>query len=139
MAFLFGSFYLGYYAQAFSIAIYRFMSGDVTDWSRIGSFGSSQLIKEKSMRLAGTEVTFQYSPESFSATEVEFSLEICEAVMDVWGPTPESPIILNLPETVFVPRRWPRCCRCSASVFRPATPSGQPPPPTASPGHSSRS
>ncbi len=62
----------------------------------------TRLIKEKSMRLAGTEVTFEYSPESFSATEVEFSLEICEAVMDVWGPTPEQPIILNLPETVEV-------------------------------------
>ncbi|HZZ29834.1 MAG TPA: 2-isopropylmalate synthase [Pirellulales bacterium] len=62
----------------------------------------TQLIKEKSRHLAGTEVIFQYSPESFSATEVEFSLEICEAVMDVWGPTPESPIILNLPETVEV-------------------------------------
>src|SRR6266850_7715791 len=62
----------------------------------------TQLIKEKSMRLAGTQVTFEYSPESFSATEVEFSLEICEAVMDVWAPTPEQPIILNLPETVEV-------------------------------------
>src|SRR3954449_9813057 len=45
----------------------------------------TKLIKDKSARLADTEVTFQYSPESFSATEVEFSLEICEAVMDVWG------------------------------------------------------
>jgi 2-isopropylmalate synthase len=62
----------------------------------------TQLIKERLAVLVGTEVTFQYSPESFSATEVEFSLEICEAVMDVWGPTPEKPIILNLPETVEV-------------------------------------
>jgi 2-isopropylmalate synthase len=62
----------------------------------------TQLIKEKSILLADTEVTLEYSPESFSATEVEFSLEICEAVMDVWGPTPQSPIILNLPETVQV-------------------------------------
>jgi 2-isopropylmalate synthase len=59
-------------------------------------------IKDRLAVLKGTEVTFEYSPESFSATEVEFSLEICEAVMDVWGPTPESPIILNLPETVEV-------------------------------------
>jgi 2-isopropylmalate synthase len=62
----------------------------------------TQLIKDRLPVLKGTEVTFQYSPESFSATEVEFSLEICEAVMDVWGPTPESPIILNLPDTVEV-------------------------------------
>src|SRR3984885_4675898 len=62
----------------------------------------TQWIKDRLAVLAGTKVTFEYSPESFSATEVEFSLEICEAVMDVWGPTPESPIILNLPETVEV-------------------------------------
>src|SRR5712672_1238656 len=62
----------------------------------------TQLIKDRLTVLKGTEVTFEYSPESFSATEVEFSLEICEAVMDIWGPTPESPIILNLPETVEV-------------------------------------
>src|SRR5258705_10311131 len=62
----------------------------------------TQLIKDRLAVLKGTEVTFEYSPESFSATEVEFSLEICEAVMDVWGPTPESPIILNLPDTVEV-------------------------------------
>jgi 2-isopropylmalate synthase len=62
----------------------------------------TQWIKDRLPRLAGTEVSFQYSPESFSATEVEFSLEICEAVIDVWGPTPEAPIILNLPDTVEV-------------------------------------
>jgi 2-isopropylmalate synthase len=44
----------------------------------------------------------QYSPESFSATEVEFAKEICEAVMEVWQPTPERKIILNLPDTVEV-------------------------------------
>ena len=59
-------------------------------------------IKERVGRLAGTEVMFQYSPESFSATEVEFSLEVCEAVMEVWGPTAEKRMILNLPDTVEV-------------------------------------
>jgi 2-isopropylmalate synthase len=44
----------------------------------------------------------QYSPESFSATEVEFAKEISEAVMDVWQPTPERKMILNLPDTVEV-------------------------------------
>jgi 2-isopropylmalate synthase len=62
----------------------------------------TQWIKDRLPILKGTKVTFEYSPESFSATEVEFSLEICEAVMDVWGPTPEQPMILNLPETVEV-------------------------------------
>ncbi|MDB5356721.1 MAG: leuA [Phycisphaerales bacterium] len=62
----------------------------------------TQWIKDRLAVLVGTQVTFEYSPESFSATEVEFSLEICEAVMNVWGPTPGQPIILNLPETVEV-------------------------------------
>ena len=51
---------------------------------------------------AGTKVRFEYSPESFSATEVEFALEVCEAVMDEWCPTQENKIILNLPDTVQV-------------------------------------
>jgi 2-isopropylmalate synthase len=59
-------------------------------------------IKERLDRLAETDVVFQYSPESFSATEVEFSLEICEAVMEIWQPTKERRIILNLPDTVEV-------------------------------------
>ncbi len=62
----------------------------------------TQWVKDRVPRLAGTDVMFQYSPESFSATEVEFSLEICEAVMDVWQPTPERKMILNLPDTVEV-------------------------------------
>jgi 2-isopropylmalate synthase len=60
----------------------------------------TQWIKDRLPRLAGTEVVFQYSPESFSLTEVEFSLEVCEAVMDTWGPTPRNKMILNLPDTV---------------------------------------
>ncbi len=59
-------------------------------------------IRDRVHRLAGTRVRFQYSPESFSATEVEFALEICEAVIDEWQPTPKNPIILNLPDTVEV-------------------------------------
>jgi 2-isopropylmalate synthase len=59
-------------------------------------------VKEYSSQLHGTEVLFQYSPESFSATEVEFSLEICEAVVNVWQPTPEKKMIINLPCTVEV-------------------------------------
>ncbi len=59
-------------------------------------------IKERLSRLKGTEVMLQYSPESFSATEVEFAKEISEAVMEVWQPTPERKMILNLPDTVEV-------------------------------------
>ncbi|VVP66726.1 2-isopropylmalate synthase [Pseudomonas fluorescens] len=47
-----------------------------------------------------TEWTFEYSPETFSATELEFAKEVCEAVIEVWNPTPEHKMILNLPATV---------------------------------------
>jgi 2-isopropylmalate synthase len=49
---------------------------------------------------AGTRLRLEYSPESFTSTELDFALEICEAVTDVWQPTPEDKIILNLPATV---------------------------------------
>jgi 2-isopropylmalate synthase, yeast type len=62
----------------------------------------AQMVKDRLSRLKGTEVMLQYSPESFSATEVEFAKEISEAVMDVWQPTPERKMILNLPDTVEV-------------------------------------
>jgi 2-isopropylmalate synthase len=50
--------------------------------------------------LAGDGVRFEYSPESFHGTELEFALTICEAVMEAWGPTPEDKMIVNLPTTV---------------------------------------
>jgi 2-isopropylmalate synthase len=49
---------------------------------------------------AGTRLRLEYSPESFTSTELDFALEICEAVSDVWQPTAEDRIILNLPATV---------------------------------------
>jgi 2-isopropylmalate synthase len=62
----------------------------------------TRLIKELAPSLPGSDIVFQYSPESFSLTEVEFALEICEAVVDVWQPTPDKKMILNLPATVEV-------------------------------------
>ena len=62
----------------------------------------AQWVKDRLPRLQGTEVMLQYSPESFSATEVEFAKEISEAVMAVWQPTPKRKMILNLPDTVEV-------------------------------------
>ncbi len=50
--------------------------------------------------LEGTTVRWQYSPESFTGTELDYALEVCEAVMDVWQPTPDNPVVLNLPATV---------------------------------------
>lgn len=48
----------------------------------------------------GQQIRYQYSPESFCDTELDFSLEVCQAVMDVIAPTPENPLILNLPATI---------------------------------------
>ena len=48
----------------------------------------------------GIDIRFEYSPESFTGTELEYSLEVCEAVLDVWQATPERRAILNLPATV---------------------------------------
>ena len=60
----------------------------------------ARLMREIAAEYPDTEWTFEYSPESFSATELDFALEVCEAVVDVWQPTPEHKIILNLPATV---------------------------------------
>ncbi len=78
--------------------VFGLEKADILQIARRGT----QWIKDRLPRLAGTDVVYQYSPESFSATEVEFSLEVCEAVMDVWQPTPERKMILNLPDTVEV-------------------------------------
>ena len=59
----------------------------------------AELCKELAAR-TGTEIVFQYSPESFHHTELDYALEICEAVGDEWGPTPEEKMIVNLPTTV---------------------------------------
>ena len=48
----------------------------------------------------GTNVSFEYSPESYTGTELEFALEVCNAVNDIWQPTPEHKVIINLPATV---------------------------------------
>ena len=49
-----------------------------------------------------TQFTFEYSPESFTGTEMEFALRICNEVIDVWQPSPQRPVIINLPSTVEV-------------------------------------
>ncbi len=56
--------------------------------------------QEYAKALNDTEVVFQYSPESFTGTELDFALEISEAVIDVWQPTTEQKTIINLPSTV---------------------------------------
>lgn len=49
---------------------------------------------------SGQDLRFEYSPESFTGTEMEFALEVCNAVLDVWQPTPEKKAIINIPVTV---------------------------------------
>ena len=61
---------------------------------------AASLCKKYEAQLPGTAIRYEYSPESFTGTEPEFAVEICEAVMDVIEPTPERPMILNLPATV---------------------------------------
>ena len=59
-------------------------------------------VKEGAAAQPDTQWQFQYSPESFTGTEVDYAVEVCDAVIDVWKPTPEHKIILNLPATVEV-------------------------------------
>ena len=61
---------------------------------------ATRLVRELAAAMPETDVRFEYSPESFTGTELPFAVEICEAVMDVWQPTRARPIILNLPATV---------------------------------------
>ena len=58
------------------------------------------VVREGVEALKDTEVTFEYSPESFTGTELDFAVDICDAVANEWGATAESPIIINLPSTV---------------------------------------
>ena len=60
----------------------------------------AKYVKDTAAKYPDTEWVFEYSPESFTGTELDYSLEVCEAVMEVWQPTPANRTILNLPATV---------------------------------------
>ena len=62
----------------------------------------AQWVKDGAERQPETDWQFQYSPESFTGTEIDYSVDVCNAVIDVWQPTPDNKIILNLPATVEV-------------------------------------
>jgi 2-isopropylmalate synthase len=66
----------------------------------IATRGTEIVMKYADEYLSGTDVGYQYSPEIFTDTELDFTLDVCEAVMDVWQPGPGREIILNLPATV---------------------------------------
>jgi len=59
----------------------------------------TQMVKERAAKFPG-KIILEYSPESFTGTELDFALDICTAVQDTWGATKENPIIINLPSTV---------------------------------------
>jgi len=61
---------------------------------------AAKICLEQEARLPGTDIRYEYSPESFTGTELDYAVEVCAAVMDVIQPTPKRPIILNLPATV---------------------------------------
>ena len=60
----------------------------------------AKVLRDEAGKRPDTDWHFEYSPETFSTAELDFSIEVCEAVMEVLQPTPEHPIILNLPATV---------------------------------------
>jgi 2-isopropylmalate synthase len=67
--------------------------------TRIATDGA-KLVRDTAARYPETEWVFEYSPESFTGTELEYAAEVCDAVTEIWTPTPEHPVIINLPATV---------------------------------------
>ncbi len=76
--------------------VFRMSKDEVRDIAVAGA----KIMRDEAANRPGTQWQFQYSPETFSTAEIDFSIEVCEAVMQVLAPTPDSPIILNLPATV---------------------------------------
>jgi 2-isopropylmalate synthase len=61
---------------------------------------AAEMLVEYASKYSATDFRFQYSPESYTGTELDYAAEVCNAVTEVWQPTPDSPVILNLPATV---------------------------------------
>jgi 2-isopropylmalate synthase len=76
--------------------VFRMTPDEVREVAVIGA----KVMRDEAARRPDTDWHFQYSPETFSTAELDFSISVCEAVMDVLQPTPDRPIILNLPATV---------------------------------------
>ena len=77
-------------------AVFRMERSEIREIAVRGAETARRLAAEQ----PETDWHFQYSPESFTGTETEYALEVCEAVLDVWQPDAERPVILNLPATV---------------------------------------
>ncbi len=76
--------------------VFNMSRREITDLAIHGA----KLLKEEELKYPETAFRYEYSPESFTGTELDYALEICEAVMDVLQPTPENKVIINLPATV---------------------------------------
>lgn len=76
--------------------VFRMSKDEVREIAMTGA----KVMRDEAAKQPDTQWHFQYSPETFSTAELDFSIEVCEAVMEVLQPTPEHPIILNLPATV---------------------------------------
>jgi 2-isopropylmalate synthase len=76
--------------------VFKLDKAGIIDIARNGA----QIVLDESKKYPQTQWSFEYSPESFSSTEIDFSIEVCNAVIDVWQPTPEHKAIFNLPATV---------------------------------------
>jgi 2-isopropylmalate synthase len=82
----------------FRRVVFDMEKADVIALARKGA----QLLVDEAAKQPDTHWGFEYSPETFTMTELDFALEVCEAVIDIIKPTPENPLILNLPATVEV-------------------------------------
>ncbi|MEO1048301.1 MAG: 2-isopropylmalate synthase [Pseudomonadota bacterium] len=76
--------------------VFRMSKDEVCGIAEAGA----KVMRDEAAKQPNTDWNFQYSPETFSTAEIDFSIEVCAAVMEVLAPTPEKPIILNLPATV---------------------------------------
>ncbi len=83
-------------SPAWRDVVFKLDKEGVKDIAREGA----TILREQAEKYPETEWHFEYSPETFSTAELDFSLEVCEAVMEIIEPTPEKPLILNLPATV---------------------------------------
>jgi 2-isopropylmalate synthase len=87
-------------APLFRTVVFGWAGDGRAECTEVAVEGTRAVMKYADEYLAGTDFGYEYSPEIFMDTELDFSLEICEAVMDVWKPGPGREIVLNLPCTV---------------------------------------
>ncbi|WP_454279572.1 2-isopropylmalate synthase [Sphingomonas sp. Marseille-Q8236] len=86
--------------NAVSPAWRKIVFGMTRDEVRQIAVEGAKILRDEAAKRPNTDWFFEYSPETFSTAELDFSVEVCAAVMDVLKPTPEHPLILNLPATV---------------------------------------